>query len=253
MTKIVVLAGRKQSGKSSTAKFLCGYAMRQAGRLKYFDVDDLGVLSGNTLYTDADGNQHEAPGVLDIYRRDYEFIRYALGNIWPHVKVYSFADRLKQTLEIVFSIPHENLCGADEEKNMQSHLKWEDMPGYTGPKTGYMTFREVAQYFGTEVCRKMMDNCWIQACYTDILADESPIAVVDDARFPNEVMFMKNKGAKVIKLARSPNKEDTHTSETALDSLGDTVFDAVIYNEGMTMKEKNEAVLNECLRLGVFA
>lgn len=251
MSKVLVIAGYKEGGKSSAAKFLTGYFMQQAGRLKLFDVNDKGELITNTRFTNAQGVEEEGQGILDIYRRDYEFIRYAISNIWPHVKVYSFADRLKQTLEIVFGVPHELLTGTNEQKNtILPHILWENMPGYKGKETGPMTARQLAQYFGSEVCRAIYDDCWIEACATDIMNDDPPIAIIDDARFPNEVRYMQKSGAKAIKLCRKPHSGDSHQSETALDKMDEGEFDAVIHNENMTMQEKNEAVLAEVLRFG---
>lgn len=248
MSKIITLCGSKQSGKSSAAKFLTGYFMQRAGNLKKFEIDDDGNLIVNTKYINAEGQEIEGMGIMDIYRMDSDFIRYAINNIWPNAKVYSFAFRLKQTLEIVFGIPHENLYGTEEQKNELSHLKWEDMPDKPNKK-GQMSYRQVAQHYGTEICRKMMDDCWIQACYADILAEDFPIAIIDDCRFPNEAKFMKDKGAKLIKLTKKIDF-DKHESEVAMNELPDSFFDAVIDNTDLTIGQKNEKLLEAILKWG---
>lgn len=252
---MLCLVGNKQSGKSSAAKYLVGYAMVKAGRLKYFDVDDNGILSANTLYTKPDGTEEEAPGILDIYRKDYPFIRYAVSNIWPHIKVYSFAERLKETLHIVFGVPRENLYGTDEQKNQLSHIKWDNIPSLvkTDKQKGFMTYRELAQTFGTDICRKMLNDCWVQSCYQDIITDGYPIAIIDDGRFDNEIEFAKSVGMYTVKLCKTNNSGDTHSSETSLKNIPDSMFDLIIDNNNMTMSEKNEAVLKFALQVGLFS
>lgn len=268
--KILCIIGRRQSGKTSLASYLTGYEMRRNNRLKFFDVDEQGNLLVNTAAMDASGNEVEGTGILDITRKDFDFAKFAQHGIWPYCKLYNFADSLKQALMVIFGIEYEQLFGTNEQKNSLTKLKWEDMPGvYTNPiysekeinyfennlklqckQPGYMTARQVMQYFGTEVCRKMYDDCWADACYRDIQLDGYPFNIIADCRFPNEAVYMKSKGAKLLKLTKTPFKDDTHQSELVVDTIPLEMIDYVLDNENMTIKEKNEAALNKLMEWG---
>ena len=97
-----------------------------------------------------------------------------------------------------------------------------------------MTAREFLQYFGTDVCRKIYDNIWVDRCIADIKFENPLLSIVDDCRFPNEADAIQRAGGKVIRLTRSPH-QDSHASESALSEWDN--FDAVIDNEGMTIHE----------------
>lgn len=268
--KILCIIGRRQSGKTSLASYLTGYEMKRNNRLKFFDIDEQGNLLVNTTSMDSQGNEVEGTGLLDITRKDYDFAKFAQHAIWPYCKLYNFADSLKQALMVIFGVEYEQLFGTNEQKNSLTKLKWGDMPGILVNDDSYeikyceiycnvidknkanefMTAREAMQYFGTEVCRKMYDDCWADACYRDIQLDGYSFNIIADCRFPNEAAYMKSKGAKLIKLTKVPFKDDTHESELAVDRIPLEMIDYVLDNENMTIKEKNEAALKKLMEWG---
>lgn len=265
--KLLVISGKKCSGKSSLANFLVGYEMRRNDIIKWFDITDNGKLQVPANFEDVEGNVTNGVGVMDLDRQDEEFIEFAEQFIWPYVKVYSFADRLKQILMLLFGISFERLYGSDEQKNKPTDIKWSDVKFLLSEEmveklskkqpdesfaivdswNKYMTGREMAQIFGSDVCRKIKNNCWVEACYADILHEGYPFVIIADARFPNELNFMKDVGAKLVRLTRKPF-DDNHVSETALDSYDK--FDLVIDNVGANLKEKNQAMLKYLLEIG---
>jgi hypothetical protein len=143
--------------------------------------------------------------------------------------------------------------GTQEEKEQQCHLIWENMPTYElmgdVRPTGRMSVREVLQYFGTEILRKMYDRTHINATLNAIAQYEETqlsqvLAVVADLRFPNECQAIKEDGGIVIGLTRG-EKGDNHASENALD---DYPFDVLIDNIGMSREEQLEAALKSLRR-----
>jgi hypothetical protein len=108
-----------------------------------------------------------------------------------------------------------------------------------------MTAREVLQYVGTDMMRKMSTNVWAAALIRQIKAEGSQFAIVTDVRFPNEVKVIQDAGGKVIKLTRFVDDgEDVHPSETALDpeNYDQNNFDAVVDNMNMSIHQQLMAV-----------
>jgi len=116
------------------------------------------------------------------------------------------------------------------------HGKWAstiDNYGIIVHTPGLMTGREVMQYVGTNIFRKMYSKVWAEETIKRIKAEKTLLAIITDCRFPDEVEVVKNAGGKVVRFTRAPfAKIDTHDSETALDkkNFDWKKFDKVIYN-----------------------
>jgi hypothetical protein len=188
MTKIVAFAGRKQSGKSSSAEM-----------------------------------------IVDFYKS-------MEGGDPSDIKIYNFADPLKKDLCMnLLGLTYEQCYGSDDEKNQITELEW------MGKK---MTAREIMQFIGTEVFRKMKPNIWAEATISRIKEDKPKLAIIADCRFPNEVESVKNAGGCVIKLMLNPFNSN-HESEVALDAknFDHKNFDLVVFNNSLSLEQKNYAVL----------
>ena len=220
---ILGISGRKQAGKNTTANILHGIVLKREGFIK-----DWNIGSNGELLVDSDGW-----GEFDVTRKDPEFVTWADNNMWPFVKIYSFADELKRIYIELFDIPFECVYGTDEQKNqVQKHLLWENMPGVVTDEddwkglwqeenlhyheAGPMTAREFMQYFGTDVMRKMYEPIWVNSCIKKIQREQSALAIIADIRFPNEAKATEQAGGKVVRLTRKAH-EDNHSSEVALD------------------------------------
>lgn len=236
MTKILGFGHFKQSGKSTSCKFL------------------VQEISKEKSYTDIAGMVDE-----NLCVPIFEGIKYSY-------KVYSFADKLKEFCIDVLGLTKSQCYGSDEDKNSLTHLRWENMPGISVDEEflyqnsewfdnypnaliyhdyGNMTAREVLQYFGTGICRKMYNNVWVDACLRQIKKDNETMygidfALIEDCRFINEADAIRAAGGKVIRFLRRPFPEDNHESEI---SMIDYPADAVIDNRDMTLEEKNQEVL----------
>jgi hypothetical protein len=116
-----------------------------------------------------------------------------------------------------------------------------------------MTAREVMQYIGTDIFRKMQKNVWADSTIRQIQSDKYPLALIADCRFPNEVDAVKSVGGIVIKLNRNLYNS-VHASETALDQdkYDQSNFDLVIENHTMGLVDKNAIILDFIKSKGIL-
>jgi len=260
-SRIIGFAGKKQSGKTTSANFLHGYQLRANGIVDNFSITTDGQLIINTDMVMADGEQQSGKGVLDVNRTDPEFAEWAAYSMWPYIKKYSFSDPLKQISIGLFELREQQAYGGDADKNSRTIFRWEEMPGVITDKSllkkkdikslvdggklfyhapGKMTAREFLQFFGTDVCRGIHDDVWQSRLIKDIEAEQPLVAVVDDCRFANEVESIQAAGGKVINLTRDVYK-DNHSSETSLSNH--KKFDATIDNKNLSIHETNIVII----------
>lgn len=240
MPNIIGLSGAKQSGKTTSTNFLYGYQLRVNEIIEKFLMNsETGELLVNAKTINEKGEEEEGLGVLDIERRDSDFVDYASQSIWPYVRSFGFADPLKIISIQLFGLLEEQCYGTNDQKNTPINIKWEDLP-VSSDKTGFITAREFLQYFGTEVCRKIKPNIWVDSCINRINQSGTELAIVSDVRFPNEVDAIQKAGGKVIRLTRKPY-EDIHDSEISLDDYEG--FDYVLENQDLSIDETNKQML----------
>ena len=239
--KILGISGAKQSGKTTSTNFIHGYQLRFYDVVSKFLMNDQGDLLINVIASNEKGEEEEGVGVLDVFRTDEDFVDYASQMIWPYVKAFSFADPLKLLSIHLFGLTPQQCYGTDEDKNTKVDIQWKNIPGKS-KSAKKITAREFLQFFGTDICRKIKPDVWTSSCISRIHSSNTELAVVSDCRFPNEVDAIKNAGGKVVRLTRSPHK-DEHESETALDN-GYNGYDIVIDNAKMSIDETNMALLN---------
>ena len=241
-SRILAFSGNKQSGKSTCSNFLHGYQLKSQGIVDNFSILTTGELVVTTDIVDEKGEEERGEAILDTTRVDLEFAEWAMYSLWPFVKKYSFSAPLKEISHGLFGLTYDQCHGTDEQKNTLTGIRWGDLPTPNKrSKKKKMTAREFLQYFGTDVCRAMYEDIWVDRCLTDIAFEQPLLAIIDDCRFPNEATAIKNVGGKVVRLTRSPHK-DSHKSESALDGWGG--FDAVIDNQDMNIQETAESLIN---------
>ena len=248
---ILGISGKKQAGKTTIANIFHGAVLKKNGMVQDYNVNENGKLIIKTV-----NNQgKEGWGEFDVERKDEQFIEYAHYNMWPYVKLYNFAEPVKDMCINLFGFTYEQAYGTEEQKNQTlSGIRWENMPRFQNMKLmqkmpidakkswkwrkGKMTAREFMQFFGTDIMRKIHPNVWANACINKITKEGSDLAIIADVRFPNEVEAINKAGGKVLRLERDVH-EDNHDSETALDAnkYNHSNFWHVLDNREMTIQD----------------
>ncbi len=188
-------------------------------------------------------------------------------------RIYSFASEFKKVAIEVLGLPSRLVYGSNEDKETLTEYLWENLPHYLRiiesanfklnnlhdklimdlisvktyheechkvfVPTGPMTIRNLLQEIGTGMFRILDQDIWIKSLIRRVNNEKYDLAIVDDCRFPNELMGILNhdKNNKVIRLTRSIS-DDQHISETALDN--ETNFSFVLDNANMTEKETKD-------------
>lgn len=233
MTKIIAIGGKKKSGKGLAGTYLSGLILSSREAIKDFKLNP----KNNDHCVDLIGGKGDNKNIH-------------INSINPKlVKIYGFADKIKEICSDVFGIDVKLLYGDENSKNSLTHIKWSDMPGVivdekfftklknwekrNHQKNGrlkfgelpssvvyrpdtFMTVREILQYFGTDVCRRLFNECWVNALYSSIKKESPKFAIITDMRFDNE--FNKISSSEYenvcVKLLRDPNNNsDKHASE----------------------------------------
>ena len=272
MGKILALSGKKQSGKNTSANFLLGMKMIELGLTHGIEITPQGGLWIKDLW-----NDKEYDGVFNYYSTHETVQNFIEDNINPYIKLYSFADLLKRSVCIdLLGLAEEQCYGTDEQKNEKTELLWENMPGWLPPTSmgmydleevkgrmgkyydkivgsafvfhepGPMTGREVMQYVGTDIFRRMYGDVWAQSTINRIVKENTDLAVICDCRFPNEVKATQDAGGKVVRFLRHLEDTDEHASETALDEYEG--YDATIDNREMKIGQQNGALYSRLLK-----
>jgi hypothetical protein len=250
MTKLIGFLGRKQSGKNTCSNIIHGLELRRLGMIENFKIDEDGNL---LVLTSMTSTGEKDWGIFDVTRKDEQFVSWAHNQMWPYIKNYAFGDKLKMLCHELFDIPLELLFGTDAQKNTQiEYLLWENMPGvYTDPYAseqsgvfhdpGQMTVREVLQFMGTEVFRKIWEPVWINYLAKQIAEEKSEMPIITDVRFVNEAKAIKDAGGILIKLHRKPTKtkDAKHGSEAEVDTVPKNLIDYDIFNnkKGYTLND----------------
>jgi hypothetical protein len=231
---IIGFSGKKQSGKTTSGNFILSLFLMELkiASSAYLDAE------GRIVVSDLLGQKHYG-GILDTTfsnANDY-VIGQVINKLSPVARIYSFADVLKQDICMnVLGLSYDQCYGSDENKNSPTNLVW---PNTDNP----MSARDVMQYVGTDVFRKMKSSVWVDATMNRIKKDNPKIALITDCRFPNEVQAIKDYGGRVVRLTKDPYQSD-HISETILDAnvYDWSNFDFIIDNKDMT-------ILDQCMEL----
>ena len=148
MTHILGFSGKKQSGKNTSCNYLIGRVLQHIGFCEFIQINEKGKLVISDIYGDT-----EKWGTFEIENRNPEVQRFLEENVFPAIRLYSFADALKQDVCInVLGLKWEQCYGTEEEKMSPTHLKWQDMPGVICSKQSYADMRKKFP----KLCKKFM-------------------------------------------------------------------------------------------------
>jgi hypothetical protein len=234
VTKIIGFSGRKQSGKSTSAKFVWTQLANISLKRKRFSFDN-----ETEAVVDLDNGKDINP--------ELPFGAATQASMETGVKIYSFADQLKTLCHNLFNIEIKLMYGTERDKNTFTVVSWNDIPecireNYSVSYNRKLTIRELLQVVGTDIFRKMFGECWVFATFNKIKNDKYKYAIITDLRFPNEVSVTNEHGGIVIRQLRKSKNASEHSSESALDNFPHGEYFYTINNKGISLERKNKMV-----------
>ena len=233
MTQIVGFAGKKQSGKNTICNYIV--AMKLA-ELQVAEKTKLGD-SGDIYVSDILGERKPDCEWIEFSEKNMNIKKIFDDFLGSYVKIYGLADALKNICIEVFGLTNSQVYGADKDKNTLTHIKWSSVGGQTDE---LMTAREFLQYFGTDICRKIDSDVWINSLLRKVKSDSPELALICDVRFRNEIEALQKEGGIIIGLKRNMNRgNDSHASEKEIESCFE-ICDRVIDNQEASIKEQCE-------------
>lgn len=231
--RIVGISGRKQAGKNTAANYINGDILKSKEMIEDFFIEKDGSLAVKTK----DISGQAGYGIFDVTRKDPIFVEYAEKELWPYIKVYHFADPLKELAIGLFGLDAKLVYGSNEDKNQKTEFRWCDIPSGKDSDDN-LSIREFLEYLGTTIIRKIKSNAWAEYTIKKIVADGSEVAVIPDVRFPNEVKAIKDAGGIVVRLTRDVFNSNFE-AESALDkeNYDWANFDLILDNEDLNIEQ----------------
>lgn len=143
----------------------------------------------------------------------------------------AYAHELKIRVQKDFDLSHEQLWGADKEKQDLRYAK--QLGGFfSSNPVDYWSAREILQSYG-EFYRSIDYDFWVNNLFEVIEDREYKKVIITDVRHTNETIPIIDRGGVLIKIVRdadkvAPTHGQDHISETAMDTF--TNIDIVIEN-----------------------
>jgi hypothetical protein len=154
-----------------------------------------------------------------------------------NILVTSFAKALRREIhDEVQQIAADYLCPPREAMEILCYRKGVEYDPFAKPDNlnPYGKQRRLQQWWGTDYRRSECPTWWLDKVAAEIVASGADLVILDDARFPNELGWVKSNGGVTVKVIRPGHSElstqaASHISESA---LADYPFDYTILNDG---------------------
>lgn len=113
----------------------------------------------------------------------------------------AFADRLKDTVAVLFDLPRDQLAGFTPESRA---WREQELPNWTKRLGRSVTPRNLLQNIGSELLRDQFHkDIWIDCLLDSIEKSDLDIITITDCRYPNEMTSLLEIGAKFIQVKRN--------------------------------------------------
>lgn len=244
MTQILGFAGKKQSGKNTACNYILALKLAELGVSKNVRISQ----ENKVEVTDIFGEEKEGEEWFEFSDKNLNVTKLFNDSLGRYVKIYGLADTLKDMCVDVLGLSQSQAYGSDQDKNSPTDIRWENMPNIINA-SGTMTAREVLQYIGTDIFRKIDPDVWIKSLLRKIRRDKPEVALVCDVRFKNEILSLQQAGGCVIGLTRDPYKNsDGHSSETEIQECL-SLCDKVIDNDNVSIEKQLEMIRESIVHL----
>jgi len=245
---IIAINGKLQSGKSSSCKFITAEIMKSKGLIADYAIEEDG-----SILVPAFKNNEWIYGAINLESKESEFTDWARRYLWNEVKIFNFADPLKEDVCKYYGIDPKLVWGSQKDKDTKLSITWGDLKDYPLAhkeiQTQRITVRDLLIIYGYYV-RSIDENAFVKACLSDIKQCNSKVSLIGDLRYPNEILKLKELNAKIIRLKRVVEDKDT-PSEKEMDNVPDSEYDLVIPKEA-NMTEKNILIKNKLYEWGII-
>jgi len=218
--RLLLLSGKKQSGKDTIAAFL-----RRNAKTLFWPSQTATIYFGTPMKnfaTDYLGvERHKAWGT-DAQKNELTHIR------WESLPNYT------------------SLCDHWYKEALDAKRPW-------SCPSGFMTGRQLLQYIGEDLFLKMDPDIWVRRFEQEVRGAEYDVVLSPDPRKPEQIECGRRLGGKSIRLLRDPYQgADRHISELALDSpaYDEANFDSVIDNRTLGIEETNRRVVGVLMEWG---
>jgi len=260
MRLIGVAGAGKRCGKSTACNFIFASELKNLDIIEKFEMDEDGKLYVNHGAYEDEINKIEAGmAELNMECRDIPFMQFLAQMIWPHVKIYNFAELLKFIAINMYGLTEAQVYGSSEDKESPTAYTYRQLkaivPGKYFPKNisnldEKVIARKFVQYLA-DVLRELNDNCFLDPIMKQISVEQVPLSLIGDVRRIAEVKRIQEAGGKVIFLNRSGEK-DNHRIENEFAEIEDkrSFFDIVIDSQDMTVAQKNLEIATELKSIG---
>ena len=181
--------------------------------------------------------------------RQYFFYKYFRKWVKPKYKKLAFADPLKKMLAVLLNIPVEEFnnrnfkefCTVhiptlnfnDDTNNKLPDSKFNKLVKTLDPSLaeGYLSIRQLMQYFGTEVMQTHFGRkVWINST---LRHGSSKGTIIADLRFKAEAEAVQSLGGFIVYVSRPGYTFGQHASEKEMSELlSDNKYDFIIENDG---------------------
>lgn len=153
----------------------------------------------------------------------------------------AFADPIKKEIQHIFDLDPSNEKQYDLFKRTQVVY---DLPGYS---THSISGRHVVREIGM-LMRRYNTEQFIEYVGREIDRAPNDIWIITDLRFDNEYMFLKERGAVIVKVTKPDLPHDAHITERGFDdNLCDVVFvnDKPLHHIGMEVVKAFDSIINK--------
>ena len=241
MTQILGFAGKKQSGKNTACNYIVALKLAELGISKNTRLTERGLIE----VTDVFGETISGKEWFSFTDKNLNVDKLFDDSLGKFVRIYGLADTLKDLCINILGLEYNQAYGTDEEKNSNTGIEWGNLPHHNDKiKTTKMTAREVLQYVGTDIFRKLDPDVWIKSLLRKIEKDKPEVALVCDVRFKNEISCLQKRGGFILGLTRDKYREaDQHSSEKEIEE-GFSLCDSIIDNKDMDITEQLKMIHN---------
>lgn len=245
---IIGICGTAESGKSTLANHIVGDVMQFRGMTdEYWVEEDLYCLADIL-----DGRKVKQEKVKFDHRNinnDPELELWLRKELYPHVKVFSFAKPLKDACCSIFGITTQQ---AYFDKNDITNIFYKDLiklvpenkrPAWTKQPDDFVTVRELLELFGSGICREIKLKCFVESALESIKQCGSNISIIDDVRTQFEIQSIKEAGGVVLRLSRgkAPNySEKSIFDEPAFDIDNKKLSKLETFNKAREILSENQ-------------